>query len=497
MKTVFSNAQTIHVWASQTQPTGRNGSRTLWFDGPVLYSYSTPIALIMGDVALVSSVSYSMATSQHLPSARDLAPRVVFRVPFLPGCSGGRYEEPRPAPGEVEAVQRGIAPDDWRAQTAALNRAKERACHAGNLAFLVDHANEGIARAVRLARRTGRPPVPTWSDAFSRDWSQDAAWNEAEWRADIEPLRETARDYARRFDLAEPAFEADYGRADIMAACRAWHEREADPKLQRKRAADRARREARAEWLESVAAPILAEAGISAFSWDKHARAEAVRGIPATDAGASALRARLADRIARHAADLARWKAEEDARREREARERAEETARAEAHGFTLDEWRDMFGAVTTAEYWNAAEDVRKAIPARREAWRRGGEWETEPGEYAIPHALRGEWRQCEHGGDILRVRPNDPATLETARGAEVPTEHARRAWRGVLRIMCSGEPWRGSIRCGHFTISEITPEWMVAGCHRFHRAEMERVAALLGEPVTCEEISEEGESVA
>lgn len=482
MKTVFNNAQTIHVWAAQTQPEGRNGNGTMRFEGPALYSYATPVALILPDahgesVALITCHGYSPTTAgKHKPDARDVAPRPVFYVPYLPGLRGGRYEAPRRDPDTDNAT----------------------ACHAGNLAHLVAKANARIARAVALARRTGRP-VPSWHNAAERDWTQDSAWIESEWSDDS--ARQAALDYARRFNLPAPVFAPDYGKAEIMAACRAWHEREADPKLQRKRAADRARRAARAAWVQDVAGPILAEAGIGALSswnpWDRRDAAEALRGIPATDAGASALRARLADRIARNAADMARWKAEEDARREREAAERAAKTARAAAFGFTLDEWCEMFGSVATAERWNAAEDVRKAIPERREAWRRGEGWQEIPGEYAAGYDVREGWRQCERGGDILRIKPGEPGTLESARGAEVPTDHARRAWRHILRVMCAGESWSGAIRCGHFTITEVTPEWMVAGCHRFHRAEMERVAALLGEPVTCDEINANKESVA
>jgi hypothetical protein len=322
-------------------------------------------------------------------------------------------------------------------------------------------------------------------EAFNRDWSQDSAWIESEWSDDS--ARNVALDYARRFNLPAPVFAEDYGKAEIMAACRAWHER----------AADRARRAAREAWIRDVAGPILAEAGIGGrSSRDRSDAKEALRGLPATEAGAAALRARLADRIARNAADLARWKAEQAAHEAREAAERAEETARAAAHGFTFAEWRDMFAEIYTAERWNGAEDVRKVIPARREAWRRGEGWQALPGEYAAGYDVRKSWQYCERGGDILRIKPGAPGTLESARGAEVPTDHARRAWRHILRVMCAGESWSGAIRCGHFTISKVTPEWMVAGCHRFHRAEMERVAALLGEPVTCEEINE-GESVA
>ena len=44
MKTVFSNKMCAHVWAQQSQLGGR--SDHMRFDGPTLYSYSTPIGFI-------------------------------------------------------------------------------------------------------------------------------------------------------------------------------------------------------------------------------------------------------------------------------------------------------------------------------------------------------------------------------------------------------------------------------------------------------------------
>jgi hypothetical protein len=46
-------------------------------------------------------------------------------------------------------------------------------------------------------------------------------------------------------------------------------------------------------------------------------------------------------------------------------------------------------------------------------------------------------------------------------------------------------------MRVGHFNITRIHAGGMVAGCHKFSRAELLRVAALLGESTDC------GESVA
>ena len=88
MKTVFSNKMCAHVWAQQSQLGGR--SDHMRFDGPTLYSYSTPIGFIpngakYGLVALLTSDSYSPTTSStHMPAASTaVRGRRVWSVPQL------------------------------------------------------------------------------------------------------------------------------------------------------------------------------------------------------------------------------------------------------------------------------------------------------------------------------------------------------------------------------------------------------------------------------
>lgn len=79
MKTVFGNKQCAHVWAQQSQPSGH--SQHMSFDGPTLYSYTTPIAKIYeprpdgladGGVVLITSRRYSATTSsKHIPACRQ------------------------------------------------------------------------------------------------------------------------------------------------------------------------------------------------------------------------------------------------------------------------------------------------------------------------------------------------------------------------------------------------------------------------------------------
>lgn len=45
MKPVFNNRQLAHVWAQQTQESGRNSNNTMYFSGPVMYSYGRHYAM--------------------------------------------------------------------------------------------------------------------------------------------------------------------------------------------------------------------------------------------------------------------------------------------------------------------------------------------------------------------------------------------------------------------------------------------------------------------
>jgi len=88
MKTVFSNSQTCHVWAQQTQENGRNSSDTMYFSGTRIYSYGSHYLaanFIDKDIVLVNSYGYSPTTGQHLSdimgALRGIEGLAVFTVP--------------------------------------------------------------------------------------------------------------------------------------------------------------------------------------------------------------------------------------------------------------------------------------------------------------------------------------------------------------------------------------------------------------------------------
>lgn len=93
-----TNSQVAHIWAQDNGGNARSGNGNFWFDGAIIYSYSTPIARILDTqngsrVFLVTSETYSKTTSfKHMPAiwcAIDYGRgRKVFTVPTIE--HGGR-----------------------------------------------------------------------------------------------------------------------------------------------------------------------------------------------------------------------------------------------------------------------------------------------------------------------------------------------------------------------------------------------------------------------
>lgn len=72
MKTAFSGDQVAHVWASQSQQSGRNPHGNFYFEGKTIYSYGRhfPIATIEGNDVLFTLRTYSNTTSKQVWVAR-------------------------------------------------------------------------------------------------------------------------------------------------------------------------------------------------------------------------------------------------------------------------------------------------------------------------------------------------------------------------------------------------------------------------------------------
>jgi hypothetical protein len=78
MKNVFTNSELAHVYANQSQPTGRNSSGSFYFDGKAIYSYGRhfPIAKIVTnqqgiEVMLFTFRTYSNTTGKQVSIVRS------------------------------------------------------------------------------------------------------------------------------------------------------------------------------------------------------------------------------------------------------------------------------------------------------------------------------------------------------------------------------------------------------------------------------------------
>jgi hypothetical protein len=186
-----------HLWANQSQETARSHNGNFWFEGPTLYSYSTPIANLVRDheghlVALVTCEAYSMTTSsKHMPTigrATDYGRTVPeFRVPSI-GAWGGRSHS-------------GYAVD-----------------HAANMAHFTTCYAKEKARLMRC-RDLPHGRVTHW----------------------LERIDTEARHYATLFGLIPLAFEVNRDGALILDA----HRKRNTPEAIAKRERERAKREER------------------------------------------------------------------------------------------------------------------------------------------------------------------------------------------------------------------------------------------------------------
>jgi len=117
----YANAHLVHVWAQQEESAGQNSRGSSWFSGEWLYSYATAIARIYttesgARILLIRDESFSVATSQHMPSPQAFA-GPSFRVPFI-GSSEGRTRERFGIDWQTENAR--VFVQRWQATAAGL-----------------------------------------------------------------------------------------------------------------------------------------------------------------------------------------------------------------------------------------------------------------------------------------------------------------------------------------------------------------------------------------
>lgn len=136
MKTVFDNRQCAHVWAQQNQERGKSSNGNLWFENQTIYSYSTPIAKMHGDIALITSNTYSVTTTgKHMPTVhRAVRYDSSFTVPFI-GQRGGKNYVDSANMIEVHAGNRAYFIDVYKKAFDSAKRSKSNFIFHGERLF--------------------------------------------------------------------------------------------------------------------------------------------------------------------------------------------------------------------------------------------------------------------------------------------------------------------------------------------------------------------------
>lgn len=130
-----------------------------------------------------------------------------------------------------------------------------------------------------------------------------------------------------------------------------------------------------------------------------------------------------------------------------------------------------------------------RAAVARREALRKQyAEREAERAQDTAEKIARWRRHELKHGlpwdtGTLLRLSI-DGRRIETSKGAEVLTVHARTLWNTVQRVRASGVDWtpEHKFMVDHFELTEVGGNGtLVIGCHTIPYDEIVRIAGELG----------------
>lgn len=321
MKTVFNSSQVAHVFAAQTQDSGRNSNSSFYFDGPVIFSWGShwPLAVFSGfkdtngqRIVFINGGSYSNSTSRHMSyvtRALDGHALHLVTVPVGDGNARGTrngsalgVDNARDlARGNVDALATIVGAFGEESRAAFADALKRRT--PSTIAYGLDRCAEMFA--------TGRELIALAPDAKSRATLTAAlgdypAAMPAAWR---EPRAADAEEWQRAAPLANLA--------DIMRDARATAKRDAAAVV-----AHRLVKEVRAAWhdatvkIDPAAYPPttqLARAKRAAESLQRAAEAAKTagntlpRGLPS--------QATIAARVKRLETDAAVYLAQRDAAR--------------------------------------------------------------------------------------------------------------------------------------------------------------------------------------
>lgn len=467
---VFSNEMVAHVWAQQRQDSGRSNNGQFYFQGRKLYSYGSHFLVgyvVAPGAVFLNSDGYSPTTGKHKGEASHATSHYSerFHVPgltqfadYLDAITAHRRVARKGA--ELKALQARTEKGAAIIAETAPDAARWMLSQVGLKAERLDVITRRLERerAAKLKADT-REAVATWR----RDGRELSELSSRDFAARINAIRFQESTYRADSDLE--ALSRRLERAHKQAGADGHTRRRATlwTRLKAVRAARKAMAPERGSYVNTgkLAQTVRAVSVIREFLAGTAAgrvpgpRAfgivqghlttvlELGHASPATRAALEALRARCG--AAREALELEANRARFQA--EREARE----------------SW-------IAGEGWSGGNRARLSDE-------RGG---------ALVRAVGAELDGC-------RVIAGD---LETSHGARVPLRHAAAVFAYVRRIKESAESqgilddstvWRAgqggrTIRVGHFTVDEITARGdFVAGCHRIHWSETERLARELG----------------
>jgi hypothetical protein len=480
----YNNSQVAHVWNSLSEARGQSNNGNVYFEGPALYSYGSHFltGFIMPDgVALLNGDSYSVSTSGHQSDARSaVRNRASFTVRNLTDM------------GEVlRAISRGKLSADWkrRARDAIRNNAEalaaSRRCEAGESRW---HWNEELGRSEEISTgetageyltRAAGLPAASWPK-LAREAAKAKAKREAEsamatHESQLRKARTLAdmpdAEFRRRLAVIEPDKVSTYqGEAEqrlkalALELLRAVKTANAEGFSARRKAILKRRRKETAARLAVVGELERIVFARRQLRQDvKLVRAVAAQWSKAEDMPSDYWQIRNLGDAAKALERLSSSAAFPFAARRR----LKTQAIKAEK---TMERLSD--------EYHRLAEERRereRQLQALKDAEYRA--------EWLAGNAPQGGRRfDAESGGAALRIKGD---MLQTSHGAEVPLEHAIRAFRFIKLCREAGRDWQANgqqIRVGHFRVDSITAAGdMVAGCHSFTWPEIERAAILAG----------------
>lgn len=486
---VFDNSMTAHIWAQQTQESGRSHNGNLFFEGPALFSYGRHycagfIATTAdgGRVPFVNGDSYSISTGRHVSDAWRAVDYSGHRIAGLTQWARLLERATR------ERSNPGAFPFEW----IPASRGHRRAFLKEARRELVNNWPGDLQAAVAILRVCG-------ADMGEAQRAARAALQKVERKAAA--TAEARNKEKTRVQRHEAATLAAMTSADVA--------RELSRRLGRWQSAQRGAEDL-AQWGREVH---RAAKAAKAAGWKARARV--------VQSHYRQIRAALQEVEQRHAAAFRNRNLRELLKTFRESRAGLarflKESAAGELPGTSaygtpyeaarwhgalataaerLADWRGRFREDTRRKFRELAAEARKEEAAAKER--------AEAARYAEQEARRAAWLEGEgraaaydlkdsRGGPLLRVvnveRDDSGAIvageLQTSAGAAVPLCHAIRVFRMVKHCKDTGRAWQrngATIRVGQFQVDSIDAAGNFrAGCHAINWPEVERLAVSLG----------------